>query len=305
MPNTYVNKVQIVRNGSPETLIDLTSDTVTASTLISGYTAHDASGALINGTAVPATAAGVVTQDQDGYLILDDEQATLRLGALRPDAELVHQWTYDKYLVEDEEIEIPEYTTSTVTLKAASNLTPTIPVDQDNYRYAFYTRGLVIPEYSVDTKSAGRQIYSSISQFYELIRMKYSEYTVDGITGKSGSAVSTSQSYGNTGTTMYWGGTESSPTLQMSTTVQGFSMANPSHGFNNAEFVAKLPAFRTYSVGTCLNETYWNLITDVRFQCIIELYRVPKRFNGLDGWLFSQTNDHCYNCYKTPSQTLT
>ena len=66
MPNTYKNKV--VYNGT--TLIDLTADTVTASTLMQGYTAHDKSGALITGT---ASATGGVTQDQDGYLVLDDE----------------------------------------------------------------------------------------------------------------------------------------------------------------------------------------------------------------------------------------
>lgn len=34
-----------------ETIIDLTSDTVTADKLLAGYTAHDASGAQITGTA--------------------------------------------------------------------------------------------------------------------------------------------------------------------------------------------------------------------------------------------------------------
>lgn len=47
MPNTYKNKV--VFNG--QTLIDLTADTVTPSTLMQGYTAHDRSGATIVGTA--------------------------------------------------------------------------------------------------------------------------------------------------------------------------------------------------------------------------------------------------------------
>lgn len=45
MANQYVNKV--VFNG--DTLIDLTSDTVDAAHLLSGYTAHDKSGALISG----------------------------------------------------------------------------------------------------------------------------------------------------------------------------------------------------------------------------------------------------------------
>ena len=46
MANQYYNKIII--NG--QTKIDLTSDTVTANKLISGYTAHDKSGAPITGT---------------------------------------------------------------------------------------------------------------------------------------------------------------------------------------------------------------------------------------------------------------
>lgn len=58
-----INKVQYGNT----TLIDLTSDTVTADKLMQGYTAHDRTGALITGT---ATGGGSVTQDQDGFIIL-------------------------------------------------------------------------------------------------------------------------------------------------------------------------------------------------------------------------------------------
>lgn len=44
--NPYVNKVQY---GST-VLVDLTADTVTVNVMLSGYTAHDASGAPITGT---------------------------------------------------------------------------------------------------------------------------------------------------------------------------------------------------------------------------------------------------------------
>ena len=46
MPNQYVNKVVV--NG--QTKLDLTADTVTAATLLSGMTAHDRSGAAITGS---------------------------------------------------------------------------------------------------------------------------------------------------------------------------------------------------------------------------------------------------------------
>ena len=47
MANEYVSKV-VLSNGT--TLIDLTGDTVTASDLLTGVTAHDKSGATITGT---------------------------------------------------------------------------------------------------------------------------------------------------------------------------------------------------------------------------------------------------------------
>lgn len=43
----------VVING--ETVLDLTSDTVTADKLLSGYTAHDKSGAAVTGTLTFAT----------------------------------------------------------------------------------------------------------------------------------------------------------------------------------------------------------------------------------------------------------
>ena len=53
MTNQYVNKVGLT-DGT--TLMDLTGDTVTAAKLFSGYTAHDASGAQIEGTYVEPSA---------------------------------------------------------------------------------------------------------------------------------------------------------------------------------------------------------------------------------------------------------
>lgn len=47
MPNPYKNKVQL---SDGTILIDISSDTVTAGTMLSGTTAHDKSGASITGS---------------------------------------------------------------------------------------------------------------------------------------------------------------------------------------------------------------------------------------------------------------
>lgn len=53
--NPYVNRVDYVAGGVTHTLIDITNDTVTPSTLLQGYTAHDSTGAAITGSYEPPT----------------------------------------------------------------------------------------------------------------------------------------------------------------------------------------------------------------------------------------------------------
>lgn len=69
--NPYVNKVE----ADGQTLIDLTSDTAVASDVAQGKYFHLATGERVAGTSSGGggTEAGTVTQDGDGYLVLDDE----------------------------------------------------------------------------------------------------------------------------------------------------------------------------------------------------------------------------------------
>lgn len=76
MANSTVNKVVL----GNETLIDLTPVTVTVNKLASGYTALDASGALITGALDPNQ--GSAYQDADGYVVLDEGESTAPQGTL-------------------------------------------------------------------------------------------------------------------------------------------------------------------------------------------------------------------------------
>lgn len=69
--NPYVNKVE----ADGQTLIDLTSDTAVASDVAQGKYFHLATGERVAGTSSGGggTEAGTVTQDGDGYLVLDDD----------------------------------------------------------------------------------------------------------------------------------------------------------------------------------------------------------------------------------------
>lgn len=65
-----VNKVEYGGN----TLIDLTADTLSSpDQLAQGIIAHDRTGAVITGTATGGGSGGAVYQDEDGFLVLDDD----------------------------------------------------------------------------------------------------------------------------------------------------------------------------------------------------------------------------------------
>jgi hypothetical protein len=70
MPNLYKNKVV---KSTGETLIDLTSDTVTAETLLQDVTAHDRSGAQITGTVIVAPTDVTEAEDNTAYLYKNSE----------------------------------------------------------------------------------------------------------------------------------------------------------------------------------------------------------------------------------------
>lgn len=68
--NPYVNKVGLA-NGT--TLIDLSTDTATQADVAQGKYFHLPTGERVQGTATGGGTGGTITQDQDGYLVLDDE----------------------------------------------------------------------------------------------------------------------------------------------------------------------------------------------------------------------------------------
>lgn len=72
--NPYVNKVE----ADGQTLIDLTADTAVAADVAQGKYFHLATGERVQGTSTGGggTEAGTVTQDPDGYLVLDDDPPT-------------------------------------------------------------------------------------------------------------------------------------------------------------------------------------------------------------------------------------
>lgn len=228
----------------------------------------------------------------------------VKMGALRPDAELVQTWSYDKLWVADEEGTIPAYSTSTTTLKASSALTPTVTLNPSAYNYIIVGRCLSYPIYNNTSKARGRQEYIITAHGYELCQLPIGSFdSID----KSGSIAN---AYGyvvsdipHQNVMIYW---NTSTALNCSSSSSGYGayLGTIAPTVSGNVLTVNSPTCNIRGSSNFLNSTYWGYMTDIRFQWIIELYRVPISAS-VKGWERLSQLYHVRDCVNDASHTLT
>lgn len=231
----------------------------------------------------------------------------LKLGAIRPDAELVKKWTYDKLLVEDEDVTIPAYTTSQASLFSGANFAETVQLDLSTYDYYMTHRLVARIMYSSQSVGAGRLEYALQTGGVEIVMYPAGTYFYG---GPSTSAISTVQITGTAYRLVYYNSSSSIDTqspstrygvytadTQFASVLSGYSTINPT-------LTARRPPLSIRGHSTYFSSTYWALIEDIRFQFVSELWRAPKTAN-IDGYAVKSQLDHIIACMNTQSETLT
>lgn len=226
----------------------------------------------------------------------------VKMGVLRPDAELVQRWTYDKMLIADEGFTIPSYSTSNHVIKASENIA-TYNGDPLTYRYYITVRFLTIPEYSITTLAKGREEYVFTVGAYEWVYNPSGQLqTLDG--SKSYGQYSQVNALGPISKEIYW----SSATGISVYTSSGFCLNQnavaPTIG-GNKTITIKSPQINIRGHATYLSQTFYEAITDARVQYIIELWRAPIESDIINGWAFTSLTDHVLNDVKNNGGTLT
>lgn len=229
-------------------------------------------------------------------------QPTLKLGVIRPDAELIKTYTYDKYIHEDESVTIPSYTTSSTSLKATENL-ETVSFNNADYYCCIVLRGLSIPVYpSGTTPGKGMPLFGIASQIYEIDSSVAT--TIQGLTLQPYySGVNSAP--GNF--IIYW---SSGTALARTFTNYGVYMTpqTPSLSASGTTITItpKSPILYVRGSTSYFTSTYFDAITDIRYQYIMEVYRIPK-VSGLnyDGWGHSTLLKKALDCYLNNNGTLT
>lgn len=337
--NPYKNKV--IYNG--QTLIDLTGDTVVADKLLEGYTAHDAAGRPITGTAPQGSGSAISiidTQDAAGGTIRTINAVSLagdtvapsnllsgytahnslgqpivgtasgggssiKRGVIRPDAVLVESWSYDKLWIEEEHGTLPAYSTSAVTLKASEALTVTHTWNLDDYKYIVLVRCLVIPIYTITTIARGRMEWSQSNGAYELLSLDAN--TIHSLVDPTKFVAYRNLSWVSSGATLrmpYF--TNSIGQLSMySATSYGIwcTMVTPTYG--SGQLGINSPSFTLRCQANVFDQPFYEALDDIRFQWKIELWREPIGSLQYDGWTAYQDFGHILDCVNSADHTLT
>lgn len=222
-------------------------------------------------------------------------------GHLRGDATLAKSWTYDKLIHADEGVTIPSYTTSTTTLKSGAEFT-TENIDFSDYSYMVLYRGLATPVYSNSTKSSARQIYYARSALYDFAFIPESAFSHDGTTATANSNAAVYSSIGQSvfDRTVYY---SSASNIRMSNASYGAYMTwtapsitvSSTYPYETATVKITSPSFLTRGSTTYLNRTNWEYITDIRYQYIFELWRVPASAT-VHGWELESQFRHILDC---------
>lgn len=218
---------------------------------------------------------------------------TLNLIILRPDAELIQSYSRDYKMIANDNISLPAYSTSNQVLQATKNLSPTISLDYTNYDYYILQRGLLIPEYNTNTLGKGRVEYEFFSSLAEVVDLPANTYkSIDGSKTYTGrhAPVILQNNYCN----VYW--SSATAIAPYSSSTYGIIPIPTAPSISSGVLTARAPSVNVRGHATYMAQDYYEALTDIRLQYVIEVYRAPKNNLNIDGWGNYQQTMKILNC---------
>jgi hypothetical protein len=228
---------------------------------------------------------------------------TIKMGVLRPDAELWQRFTYDRWIVADEGVTIPAYSTSSQNLKASETIATITDVDTDEYSYYVLLRGLTIPKYVSGTADgAGKPVYHAFTCNYELSVNNSQTIAPTGIP-YSGKYVFTVNNYA--AINLYYSSATECVVAVGSNGNYGCYQQGGSASLSDTQIKLTSPRLSVRGETNLFKQGYWDALEDIRCQYVFEVYRAPNGGEYFDGFNVNSHLTHTLSCAKSASGNLT
>ena len=226
--------------------------------------------------------------------------ASLVEFAIRPDAELIKTWLYDKKIVSDEGATMPVTASSNVKMKASTSL-ETVSVDFSQYDYYLYAYMVAIPVYSGSVSGFVSQDWAAQCVCREIVSVSADEiYTLE---GEHPSSAYRSAIGATSALNICHNGDGSVKAASGSGYGCNFTWKQPTIGDNSIEVLS--PDLVIRSSNAYYDESCLAVTSDVRYQYIYKLYRAAKGNMNFDAWAVTQGFKHISTNVHTNNGTLT
>lgn len=248
-----------------------------------------------------ATANKKLTDDVTVNPIPNGWYNTLKEGVVRPDAELVKAFTFDKMAVADLEITLPAYTGTATVFLDTENLEEIIA--PDDYRYFIIEKFCAIPTYNRSDHLKGRIEYMVSTTCYDVCYTAGGSFKSLSNDDVYATASRVTQSNGAVTKQPYYSSDNVFAIYTSSTYGIGAIVQSPA--VSSGKITCKTPKWQLRGSTNYFTSTYWNALTDIRLQYVIEVWRSPINGMGQDGWNTTQVLNHMIECAQSPAHKLT
>ena len=227
---------------------------------------------------------------------------TLKEGVVRPDAELIKTFSFDKWAVADLHITLPAYT-GTATVFLDTEDLEQISAPDDGYRYFVIEKFCAIPTYNRSDTLKGRIEYCVSTTCYEPVFTPPNFYKSIANSDTFAQAQRVAQANGQVTKQVYYSADNVLGIYTSSTYGIGPAVQAPT--VNGNRILCKSPKWQLRGSASYFTNTYWNAMTDIRLQYVIEVWRCPDNGMGQDGWNTTQVLNHMIECAQSNTHKLT
>lgn len=231
---------------------------------------------------------------------------SIKFPTVRSDAELVKQYSLDHFLVRDDGITLPTTapTAEKVNLIESEEL-PDITTDAANYKYFVSQRAIAYPTYSSSEIARGRFEYGISESCMEALAFDGGEFIALVDSGKK----YVNGAYTFIGTSQYRGVyfTSSNGAMSVYTSATyGLYVVLSTPSLTSSVIRLSTPALSLRCQANIYDEPFWNITTDIRYQYIIEVWKVPRGTDrDMNGWSTTMQMERALGCALSSSHTLT
>ena len=226
---------------------------------------------------------------------------TLQEGVVRPDAELIKTFTFDKMAVSDLNLTLPAYTTTATVFLDTENLEEIIA--PDTFRYFIVEKFCAIPTYNRSDHLKGRIEYMVSTTCYDVVFAAGGSFKSLSNDDIYDTASRITQANGAVTKQPYYSSDNVFSVYTSSTYGIGATVQSPT--VSSGKIICKSPKWQLRGSANYFTSVYCNALTDIRLQYVIDVWRAPVNGMGQDGWNTTQVLNHMVECAQSATHKLT